>query len=482
MRFHPRNHTTTPRHIVDTVGPIRTLVPLGLQHVMVGYAGMVTVPLLIGLGIGLSTAQIATLVTANVLVSGVATLLQTLGLFNTGVRLPILMGSTFTGITPAIIVGKEGGLPAVFGATIVAGVLTWVVAPYFSKLLRFFPPIVTGTIIAIIGFSLLPSTSNLIAGSNPSAADFGSPKRLLLAFGTIVLVVVLERFARPALGRFAILISLGLGTLVAWPLGMTDFSSAAKSPLFGVVHPFAFGALTFAVAAILPMLVVQLVNMVESTGDTLAIGQIVDKRIGPREVARALRADGAGTALAGVFNSFTIVTFGENVGLVSITKVMSRFVVAAAGLILLILGLMPKLGAIVAALPGPVLGGIGVVMFGTVGAVGVKIMMQADLGQGRNILIVAISFGFGLMPVGARSSTRTCPPLCRPSCPVVSRPAASSRSRSICCSTTVPKAHRPTRCRNRAWPRSRVRRPQAGIMRITTMPSIPRNSTLSPNS
>lgn len=401
MRLRQHRRPTGNRHAVDTLPPLRQTLPLGLQHVLVGYSGMVTVPLLIGLGIGLSTAQIATLVTANVLVSGVATLLQTIGVFNTGVRLPILMGSTFTGITPAIIVGKDGGLPAVFGATIVAGVLTWFVAPWFSRLLRFFPPIVTGTIIAIIGFSLLPSTSNLIAGSDPSAPDYGSSKKLLLALGTILLVILLERFARPAIGRFAILIALALGTLAAWPMGMTDFSAVGDSDLFGVVHPFEFGAPTFAVSAILPMLVVQLVNMVESTGDTLAIGQIVDKPIGSREVAKALRADGAGTAFAGVFNSFTIVTFGENVGLVSITKVMSRFVVATAGLILVVMGLMPKLGAIVASLPGPVLGGIGVVMFGTVGAIGVRIITQADMNDGRNLLIIAISFGFGLLPVGA---------------------------------------------------------------------------------
>lgn len=386
---------------VDAIPPVRQLIPLGLQHVLVAYSGMVTVPLLIGLGVGLSSAQIATLVTANVLVSGVATLLQTLGIGNVGVRMPIVMGSTFTGITPAIIVGKDAGLPAVFGATIVAGVLTWLAAPWFSRLLRFFPPIVTGTIIAIIGFSLLPSTATLIAGPNPAAPGYAAPAKLALALGTIVLVVVLERFLPPAVGRFAILMALVVGTLVAWPLGMTDFSAVDTVPLFGIVHPFQFGWPTFTVAAILPMLVVQLVNMVESTGDTLAIGQIVERPTGPREVARALRADGAGTALAGVFNSFTIVTFGENVGLVSITRVMSRFVVAAAGLILVVMGLMPKLGAVVAALPGPVLGGIGVVMFGTVGAVGVRIAMQADLSRARNMLIIAVSFGFGLMPVGA---------------------------------------------------------------------------------
>ncbi|WP_157556603.1 nucleobase:cation symporter-2 family protein [Nocardia acidivorans] len=400
-RFTLRRHrSTAPRHPVDTVPPIRHLIPLALQHVIVAYSGMVTVPLVIGAGLGLSPAQVTTLVTANVLVSGVATLLQTLGIFNIGVRLPIVMGSTFTGITPAIIVGTNAGLPAVFGATIVVGVLTWIVAPWFAKLARYFPPIVTGTTIAIIGFSLLPSTSRLIAGPM-TAADHGAPKRLLLALGTVVLVVVIERLARPAIGRFAILIALGVGTLAAWPMGLTDFSATTAAPIFGLAHPFSFGAPVFVVAAILPMLVVQVVNMVESTGDTFATGEIVGRELGPRDIARALRADGLGTALAGVFSSFTFVTFGGNVGLVSITRVMSRYVVAGAGVILVIIGLMPKLGAVVASLPGPVLGGIGIVMFGTLGAIGVKFMLAADFSRPRNHLIVAIAFGFGLMPVGA---------------------------------------------------------------------------------
>ncbi|MEV0089088.1 nucleobase:cation symporter-2 family protein [Saccharopolyspora sp. NPDC050642] len=377
------------------------MLPLGLQHVLVAYSGMATVPLLIGLGIGMSTEQIAVLVSANVLVSGLATLLQALGVFNIGVRLPIVMGSTFTGITPAILVGKDGGLPAVFGATIVAGLLTWVVAPWFSRLMRFFPPIVTGTIIAIIGFSLLPSTSKLIAGTDPAAADFASATRLLMALGTIALVVLVEAFAPAAVARFAILIALVAGTLVALPLGLADFSAVGEASWFGAVQPFAFGLPEFTIAAILPMIIIQLVNMVESTGDTVAIGQIAGRDIGHDELARALRADGVGTAFAGVFNSFTIVTFGENVGLVSMTRVLSRFVVATAGALLVLIGLLPKLGAAVASLPGPVLGGVGVVMFGTVGAIGVKIMAQADLGQARNILIVAVSFGFGLLPVGA---------------------------------------------------------------------------------
>ncbi|MFI0465685.1 nucleobase:cation symporter-2 family protein [Saccharopolyspora sp. 5N102] len=401
MRFRPRPRATAPPDAVDTVPPLRQLLPLGLQHVLVAYSGMATVPLLIGLGIGMSTEQIAVLVSANVLVSGLATLLQALGVFNIGVRLPIVMGSTFTGITPAILVGKDGGLPAVFGATIVAGLLTWVVAPWFSRLMRFFPPIVTGTIIAIIGFSLLPSTSKLIAGTDPAAADFASATKLLMALGTIALVVLVEAFAPAAVARFAILIALVAGTLVALPLGLADFSAVGEASWFGAVQPFAFGLPEFTIAAILPMIIIQLVNMVESTGDTIAIGQIAGRDIGRDELARALRADGVGTAFAGFFNSFTIVTFGENVGLVSMTRVLSRFVVATAGALLVLIGLLPKLGAAVASLPGPVLGGVGVVMFGTVGAIGVKIMAQADLGQARNILIVAVSFGFGLLPVGA---------------------------------------------------------------------------------
>ncbi|MEV0701724.1 nucleobase:cation symporter-2 family protein [Saccharopolyspora sp. NPDC050389] len=401
MRFRPRPRATAPPDAVDTVPPLRQLLPLGLQHVLVAYSGMATVPLLIGLGIGMSTEQIAVLVSANVLVSGLATLLQALGVFNIGVRLPIVMGSTFTGITPAILVGKDGGLPAVFGATILAGLLTWLVAPWFSRLMRFFPPIVTGTIIAIIGFSLLPATSKLIAGTDPAAADFASSTRLLMALGTIALVVLVEAFAPAAVARFAILVALVAGTLVALPLGLADFSAVGEASWFGAVQPFAFGLPEFTIAAILPMIIIQLVNMVESTGDTIAIGQIAGRDIGRDELARALRADGVGTAFAGFFNSFTIVTFGENVGLVSMTRVLSRFVVATAGALLVLIGLLPKLGAAVASLPGPVLGGVGVVMFGTVGAIGVKIMAQADLGQARNILIVAVSFGFGLLPVGA---------------------------------------------------------------------------------
>ncbi|MFC9975454.1 nucleobase:cation symporter-2 family protein [Spirillospora sp. NPDC127200] len=387
---------------VDAVPRLRTLAPLSVQHVLIAYSGMVTVPLLIGSGLGLSGDKIAALITANLFVSGVATLLQTIGFWKVGVRLPIVMGSTFTGIGPAIIVGKDGGLPAVFGATIVAGVLTFLAAPYFSRLLRFFPPLVTGTIIAIIGFSLVPSTANLVAHHDPEAMQNGAAlANIALAGGTIVFILGLERFAPPVVARVGVLLALVIGTLAAIPMGLVDFGGVGDADVVGLVTPFDFGAPVFVLSAILPMIIVQLVNMVESAGDTLAMGQIAGREVGPPEVARALRADGAATAFAGTFNSFTIVTFGENVGLVSMTRVLSRWVVAGSGVILVVLGLVPKLGAVVAALPGPVLGGVGVVMFGVVGAVGLRILAQADLADTRNMLVVAVSFGMGFMPVGA---------------------------------------------------------------------------------
>ncbi|WP_083998959.1 nucleobase:cation symporter-2 family protein [Actinomadura kijaniata] len=387
---------------VDAVPRLRVLAPLSVQHVLIAYSGMVTVPLLIGTGVGLPGDRIAALITANLFVSGVATLLQTIGVWRVGVRMPIVMGSTFTGIGPAIVVGRDAGLPAVFGATLVAGALTFLAAPHFSRLLRFFPPLVTGTVIAIIGFSLVPSTAHLVAHHDPRAAtDGAAPANVALAAGTIAFILLMERFGPPVVARVAVLLALVAGTAVAVPMGLVDFSGVGRADAFGIVMPFDFGAPVFVLSAILPMVIVQLVNMVESAGDTLAMGQIVGREVGPPEVARALRADGAGTAVAGVFNSFTIVTFGENVGLVSMTRVLSRWVVAGSGVILVVLGLVPKLGAVVAALPGPVLGGVGVVMFGVVGAVGLRILAQADLADSRNMLVVAVSFGMGFMPVGA---------------------------------------------------------------------------------
>ncbi|MFJ9130562.1 uracil-xanthine permease family protein [Streptomyces sp. NPDC102340] len=382
-------------HPVDARPPLRRLVPLSLQHLLVAYAGMATMPLLVGTALHLPEDRIRLLISANLLVSGVATVLQSMGVKWLGARLPIVMGSTFTAITPAIIIGKEHGLAAVFGATIVSGLVTLAIAPWFGRCLHLFPPLVTGTVIAVIGFSLVPSAAGLVTG------DGGGGKGLALAAATVVLVVLVERLAPPAVARFSVLVAMAVGTLAALPLGLFDGSGVTDAHVVTAPDPTAFGAPTFVVPAIAAMLVVQLVNMVESVGDTLAVGQIVGRGDDAPTVVRALRADGAATVLSGALASFPIVTFGQSVGLVSVTRVKSRHVVALSGVLMVVLAFVPVLGAAVAAVPGPVLGGVSLVMFGTVGAVGLRILARADLTEPRNLLTVALAFALGMIPLGA---------------------------------------------------------------------------------
>lgn len=382
-------------HPVDVRPPWRRLVPLSLQHLLVAYAGMATMPLLVGTALHLPEDRIRLLISANLLVSGVATVLQSLGVKWLGARLPIVMGSTFTAITPAVLIGQEHGLAAVFGATVVSGLVTLAVAPWFGRCLHLFPPLVTGTVIAVIGFSLVPSAAGLIAGDGAGGSG------LALAAGTVLLVVVVERLAPPALARFSVLLAMAVGTVVAIPLGLFDGSGVADARVVTAPDPTAFGAPTFVVPAIVAMLVVQLVNMVESVGDTLAVGQIVGRGDDAPTVVRALRADGAATVLSGALASFPIVTFGQSVGLVSVTRVKSRHVVALSGVLMVALAFVPVLGAAVAAVPGPVLGGVSLVMFGTVGAVGLRILARADLTEPRNLLTVALAFALGMIPLGA---------------------------------------------------------------------------------
>ncbi|GLW75028.1 permease [Kitasatospora phosalacinea] len=397
-------------HPVDVRPPWRRLVPLSLQHLLVAYAGMATMPLLVGTALHLPEDRIRLLISANLLVSGIATVLQSLGLKWFGARLPIVMGSTFTAITPAVLIGQQHGLAAVFGATVVSGLVTLAVAPWFGRCLHLFPPLVTGTVIAVIGFSLVPSAARLVAGQGTGGSG---GRGLALAAGTVLLAVVVERAAPPALARFSVLLAMAAGTAAAVPLGLFDGSGVADARVVTVPDPAAFGVPALVLPAVAAMLVVQLVNMVESVGDTLAVGQIVGRGDDAPTVVRALRADGAATALSGALASFPVVTFGQSVGLVSVTRVKSRHVVALSGALMVLLAFVPVLGAAVAAVPGPVLGGVSLVMFGTVGAVGLRILARADLSEPRNLLTVALAFALGLLPLGAPDFYAPLPPSLR---------------------------------------------------------------------
>src|SRR3954454_10687087 len=389
-------------HPVDEVLPAGKLAVYGAQHVLAFYAGAVIVPILLASAIGLEGDDLVYLISADLFTCGIASLIQSVGFWKVGVRLPLLQGVTFTAVAPMISIGNANGggkegLLGVYGAVIVAGVVTFFAAPYFSRLLRLFPPVVTGTVITVIGVTLLPVAAQSAGGGNPAAEDFGSFQNIELAAATLVFIIVLQRVFR---GRFlatvAVLLGLVFGTGVAAILGLVHVGEAKA---FGVTTPFHFGAPTFGVAAIVSMLIVMFITAVETTGDVFATGEIVEKPIRRNDIARAIRADGLATTLGGVLNSFPYTCFAENVGLVRLTRVKSRFVVATAGAIMIVLGLFPKIAAVVASMPAAVLGDAAIVMFGTVAVIGIQTLSRVDFHDDRNVIVVAVSLGFALIPV-----------------------------------------------------------------------------------
>jgi len=396
-----RTSSRPAQHPVDEVLPPGKLAVYGMQHVLAFYAGAVIVPILLANSIGLSTEELVHLINADLFTCGIASIIQSIGFWKVGVRLPLLQGVTFTAVSPMIAIGLAagggtGGLLVIYGAVIVAGLATFLIAPFFSRLIRFFPPVVTGSVITIIGLALLPVAAADATGGAGPTSDPTSGRNLAYALGTLALIVLIQRVFKGFMATIAVLAGLVIGTLVAWALGDAQFDAVGGSGWVGVTTPFHFGWPQFSVAAIISMVVVMLITAVETTGDVFATGEIVEKRIGRDDIARALRADGLATTIGGVFNSFPYTCFAENVGLVRLTRVKSRYVVATAGLIMIVIGLVPKAGAVVAGIPHPVLGGAALAMFATVAVVGFQTLGKVDFHDHRNVVIVGTSVGLAM--------------------------------------------------------------------------------------
>ena len=396
--------TSAPKlHPVDQVPAAPKLAALGLQHVLAFYAGAVIVPLLIAGSLNLDTATTIHLINADLLTCGIATLIQAVGVGkHVGVRLPIIQGVTTTAVAPIIAIGLgvtdgEGGvesLPTVYGAVIAAGLFTFFVAPLFGRFLKYFPPIVTGTVLLVMGTSLLAVSANDFtnyAEGTPETRD------LLYAFGTLAVIVLVQRFFRGFMGTLSVLLGLVIGTAVALLLGHTNFDEVGSADAVGITTPFYFGVPQFDIIAIFSMLIVMVITMVETTGDVFATGEIVKKRTRRDDVQRAIRADGVSTFIGGVLNSFPYTCFAQNVGLVRLTGVKSRWVAAAAAGFMIILGLLPKAGAIVASIPAPVLGGASIALFANVAWVGLQTIAKADINDSRNAAIVTTALGLAML-------------------------------------------------------------------------------------
>ncbi|WP_258909845.1 nucleobase:cation symporter-2 family protein [Pseudomonas putida] len=376
----------------------------GLQHVLTMYGGMIAVPLIIGQAAGLSAGDVGLLIAASLFAGGLATLLQTLGIPFFGCRLPLVQGVSFASVaTMVAIIGNDGtgGIQVVFGAVIVSSLVGLLITPLFSRIIKYFPPLVTGIVITTIGLTLMPVTARWAMGGNSQAADFGSPANIGLAAFTLASVLLLSKLGSASLSRLSILLAIVIGTLAAMATGMADFSQALQGPWVAMPEVLHFGAPQFQVAAILSMLIVIVVTMVETSADILAVGEIIGTPVDSKRLGNGLRADMISSALAPLFGSFTQSAFAQNVGLVAVTGVKSRYVVASAGLILVTLGLLPVMGRLVAAVPTAVLGGAGLVLFGTVAASGIRTLAQVDYRNNMNLIIVATSIGFGMIPIAA---------------------------------------------------------------------------------
>ncbi|MFM2060199.1 MAG: hypothetical protein RLY71_4584 [Pseudomonadota bacterium] len=459
------NSSTAAVHPVDEKLPAGRLAALGLQHVLVMYAGAIAVPLIVGRALKLSPEQVAMLISADLFCCGLVTVIQSLGFGRVfGIRLPVMMGVTFAAVGPMVAMANaQGGLDgarAIFGAIIGAGLVSMAIAPLMSRMLRFFPPVVTGTIIAVIGISLMrvgvgwamggpahlaqsvdvPKLVTMVDAAKSGAAaaaasaaaigasapaitlklagpvpmldnpNYGALDNLGIAAFVLAVILLLFRFGRGFVAHIAVLLGLVAGCLLAAALGKMGLDKVAKAAWFDLITPFAFGLPTFDPVMILTMSLVMVVVMIESTGMFLALSDLTGKPLSRAELSAGLRTDGLGTLIGGIFNTFPYTSFSQNVGLVGVTGVKSRWVCVAAGLIMIGLGLLPKMGALVESVPQFVLGGAGLVMFGMVAATGIRILSRVDFaGNRHNLSIVAISIGFGLIPLVAPRWTQQMP-------------------------------------------------------------------------
>lgn len=442
--------TTTAVDPVDEKLPAARLAALGLQHVLVMYAGAIAVPLIVGRALKLAPEQVAMLISADLFTCGIVTLIQSFGATRWfGIKLPVMMGVTFAAVGPMVAVANAvpgvGGARAIFGASIGAGIVAMLLAPMMSRLLRFFPPVVTGTIIAIIGISLMrvgvgwatggpallaqqtdvPKLVAMVDAARAKAAataasgagatqlelgpipmvdnpTYGALDNLAIAAAVLAFILLLVRYGRGFVANISVLLGIVAGCAVAIALGKMNFDKVGQAQWFDVVTPFAFGLPTFDIVMVLTFAIVMIVVMIESTGMFLALSDITGRKIGQQSLAAGLRVDGLGTVIGGVFNTFPHTSFSQNVGLVAVTGVKSRWVCIAGGVIMIVLGMLPKMAALIEAIPQFVLGGAGLVMFGMVAATGIRILSTVDYRNNRfNLYIVALSIGFGLIPLVA---------------------------------------------------------------------------------
>ena len=373
-------------------------IPLGIQHVLAMFAGNITVPIIVAGVFGQTPEQKIFLIQMALFVAGVATLVQTIGIGKIGSKLPIIQGTSF-GFIPVMLPFKAFGLGAVFGAALIGGIFQMFLGYFLKPIRHMFPPLVTGIVVLMIGVSLLGVGFQYAGGGawllNNKPEVFANGSHLFLAFTVLIVTVIVHQYSKGFLGSASILIGMVVGYLVAIPMGMIQFGKIASASWFSLPMPLQYG-LDFVPGAIILMLFMAVVTTIETIGDISATTMGGDNREATdEELSGGILADGLGTAFASIFNAMPNTSYSQNAGLVAFTGVINRHVGTIAGVILILLGLFPKLGGVIAAMPESILGGAAIVMFGLITAAGIKLIAQSEMTK-RNLLILGLSLSFGI--------------------------------------------------------------------------------------
>ncbi|WP_240651640.1 nucleobase:cation symporter-2 family protein [Serratia microhaemolytica] len=387
-------------HPVDEVLPLGKLILYGLQHVLVMYAGSVAVPLIIGKAVGFTEQQIIFLISADLCICGIGTILQSVGIRNVvGSRLPIVQGCTFAAVVPMVLIGQQYGMGGISGAVIVSGIFTILCAPLLCRLVRFFPKVVMGSIITLVGLSIMPVAGGWIGGGDAKMADFGNLRAITMGAFTLFVIIAIYIFAQGMWKNLAVLIGIVVGSVAYGIIYGLNTDLLYSTGWFSYPIPFRFVPPEFHLLPAVLLCMVMTVVTVETMSCMMAVGEICGRKADRDTLKRGMFADGSATVIAGFFNLFPYAAFAQNVGLVSMTGVRSRFIVAAAGCILITLGLFPKLASLVVMVPKPVLGGAGLVMFGMVAVAGIRTLAKVDYQNNNNPMVVALTLGVGMLPV-----------------------------------------------------------------------------------
>ncbi|MED4533157.1 nucleobase:cation symporter-2 family protein [Metabacillus fastidiosus] len=381
--------------VFDEKLPLAKLLPLGFQHLMT-MVGSFIVPVIIGTAIGLDAKSLAYLVSAVLFTSGVAILIQVIGISKgIGSRLPFVMGSSFITLGPMILIGKQYGMPTLFGSIIGSGIIIILLSFFLDKLLLLFPKVVTGTFITIMGITLAPVAFEELAGGHGSE-NYGSPENYIVGLIVLAIIVLLHKFGRGFMKTMSILIGLFVGTVIAGFLGMIDFQPIANASWGQVVTPFYFGTPVFDLTAIFTMTVFCIINLIQCFGSFSIIDETFGTQTSTKTVVRGLRGQAVAQVVSGAFNSVPHAFLNENIGVMALSGAKSRLVPITTGVMLIVLSFLPKFSAAITAIPQSVRGGAMLAIFGMVIAAGISILSKVNFSENYNSIIIGTSAAIGV--------------------------------------------------------------------------------------